>query len=553
MFKFFNKLTLSILVLITFLGIYIRYVNISPYKFYPDSYQNLLVAKNLIDYKNVAGMLGANGVSYPPYFMWSRPIYPIFILLFNVFFKDLTYSAQFTSNLFGVLAIIGIYFLVRNILKSKTAGIIASLLLAISFNHTIWSGYIMSDTTGIFFSILFIALLFSVINKESQLADYKEILIGVVYGIAVFSRYEYILLLIPVLYLLLSGKSSLAKTINIFCGFIVFSSIIMVSIFPPISDTVYNAITEFPKLIIGGVIGLVLFTTIYSIRIRLKKILDANKIFEKIGYLIMLLSILPLVLTLLNLHLPVFIGLTNFIKTDFLISTLAILGIALMFLDKSNQKLVIFITIYILISEWVYFKINPLQQRYHTHLLPMLIVSATYSLIYLNNYVSKNRNLKYLFYILVTIGVIYQVSLSRLGFSNWNSGDWKQKSYEEVSATTLNKYLTSNEFIFAAMPEPYYYFTNHATRSISEGSPYLYLKELEDERDIVIVNDMAMRDIFPDFSKFVGDNLTKYKLAQYLTNINYRYKFYAKSEEYPVVVYRLKLKDLKNKLNFQKY
>ena len=97
------KTALTILVL-TVLGALLRIQNLSPYKYYPDAYQNLIVARSIRNYRSVVGYLGENGMLYPDFFMWTRPVYPLFINLTDNFLQDEQRSAQLIAITAGILA-----------------------------------------------------------------------------------------------------------------------------------------------------------------------------------------------------------------------------------------------------------------------------------------------------------------------------------------------------------------------------------------------------------------------------------------------------------------
>lgn len=533
-----------ILGLVVLLGTYVRFVNISPYKFYPDSYQNLVVAKNITTYGSVAGALGERGASYPPYFMWSRPTYPLFINLTNYFAKDLTGSAQIVSFIFGVLTLPAIYFLAKEIFGNRIPGLIAVFLLAVSFNHTVWGGFIMSESTGIFFSTVYFALLFFVIKKKSEFTDVKELFTGAILSLAVYSRYEYLMYLVPTIYLLLTRKFWKVKLINILIGFTITSLIIFALIFPPL-DTLRLFIDQtktFMLLGFGALVLLMVFKYLY--KILFSSFIKANfpKYFSVLFYL---LSVVFILLTIFNFEIPYFTGLSNFIKTDFLISVLGMAGVGYLFYKKEKVSLGIFVVILLVTMGVVYYRVNPLQQRYNTHSIVFFIIPAVYFLTHFYEYLKRgNSRLLKVYSLFLAVAFATQMYQTYLGFRNWNDGDWTRESYEEASAKKLEIYLNPQEFLIASMPEPYFYFTSHPTRSLSSDYPFVYTKDLPPEQDLVIVNDMGMTDIFPGFAAFIADNLSDYKYQEYKVESNYRYRTYRVEDSKPVTIYRLKVKQL---------
>lgn len=534
-----KSIWILLLLLIVWLGVFIRLPNISPYKFYPDSYQNLVVAKNITVYKSVAGALGENGMSYPPYFMWSRPVYPLFINLTNLIINDLTRSAQITAFLFGVLSIAGMYFLNLQIFKNKYAGLAGAFLAAISFNYTIWSGYIMSDTSGIFFLVLFLNSLIYILPKKSKLANASDIICGILFSLAVFSRYEYLILGIPAVFLLLIKKAGSEKLINLAVGFLLASSIILAALFP-VAETITLVYEQSKDFLLIALSGILLFPFLYKYGV---------KIFYKFSNAIRIFFMVIAVFTLIqffytsvnpNFQLPLFVGLGNFLRSDPLISFFAFLGLALMINNPKQKVITLFLVVSVLIMEVIYFKLNPLQQRYHSHILVFLIVPAVQAIRHFLENSTKRKLFAYMIVGLLVL-IVFQINATFNGIRNWHNGDWFNKSYEETSAISVKDTLNGREMIFAALPEAYFYFTNVPTRGISETYPYIYLGGLEANREVVIVRDMAMRDIFPGFSEYIDSHLQTFKKNSIKTSTNYRYRDYSEEETYPVEVYKLKV------------
>ncbi len=298
------------LLLIVILGAGIRWANISPYKFYPDAYQNLVVANNLADNHNVVGTLGDLGSVYPQTVTTTRPVYPFFINAVNIFVTDQTLSAKIVAFVAGILGIVGAFFLVRQLFYTST-GLFAALLTALSFNHTVWSGFIMSETTGILLVFLGLTYYF----KKSYYLS------GIVLGLAVFSRFEYLLILLPLLY----------KNRRLFLSSFITGLLLIGVFFPPMPQVV-NKLADIKGL-----------TRI------------DNLIKER----------------------PKLTGIYNFARTDFVLIGMFALGVVFMIKYKYPKLPIILISCFLL--ELIYIRTNPLQQRYSTHLLPYLIIPAAYA------------------------------------------------------------------------------------------------------------------------------------------------------------------------------
>ena len=115
----------------------LRFANLSPFNVYPDSYQNLIVAKNIIDYHSVFGYVGPLGMVYPDFFSWTHPVYPILIILATAITHNMTVSAKGIALIAGILVIPLTYIFIKRVFSSSTYGLAGALFLALSFNHPI--------------------------------------------------------------------------------------------------------------------------------------------------------------------------------------------------------------------------------------------------------------------------------------------------------------------------------------------------------------------------------------------------------------------------------
>jgi hypothetical protein len=70
-----------------------------------------------------------------------------------------------------------------------------------------------------------------------------------------------------------------------------------------------------------------------------------------------------------------------------------------------------------------------------------------------------------------------------------------------------------------------------------------------DKQTIFLVLDMPMHEIFPTFSTFITNHLQQYKLTEFWIQENYHYIDITYKEKYPVTVYKMTLKELKDKIN----
>src|SRR5260221_13696350 len=113
-------------------GFLLRIHNLSQFKVYPDSFQNLIVAENIRTYHSVVGFLGNGGMLYPDFFMWTRPGYPLLILLVNFLTGNTSIAAQLIAFAAGILAIPITYFFIKTIFHSQKIALAGALLMALA-------------------------------------------------------------------------------------------------------------------------------------------------------------------------------------------------------------------------------------------------------------------------------------------------------------------------------------------------------------------------------------------------------------------------------------
>ena len=113
-----------------------------------------------------------------------------------------------------------------------------------------------------------------------------------------------------------------------------------------------------------------------------------------------------------------------------------------------------------------------------------------------------------------------------------------------------NIILCESEIEIGDKPEPLsnlvvkVYFTGNTTYSPADTYPYVYIDKRLADRDVVIVADMGMRRVFPNFSNFLDKHMQPYKTTTYKTGIAYRYTRDIKPENRAVEVYVVKASKL---------
>lgn len=326
---------------IIIIGSIFRFLQISPFKFYPDAYQSLIVAENIETYHNVLGYLGSQGMTYPIFFMWTRPGYPLLIDLFNIFTNDPTLSAQTISFVAGSGGILLAFFCIKNFFNSSTYGLAGALLLALSFNHTLWSGFIMTETLGIFLLLLFLWSFFSNLSKKAALANKHDFLTGILFAGAIMTRYEYVILLFPIIFLTVQKSNNpFIQLANILFSSVTMVTILLMLLFP------LNSLWEIILLQLNALLqkGILLFfifliciIALFTIPSRYKHFFSngfttLTKLFLCVLLLIFFLEgIFAIQILFITKHIP---ALVNFFHHELLISFFSLFGLLLFIKDK---------------------------------------------------------------------------------------------------------------------------------------------------------------------------------------------------------------------------
>ncbi|MBI3486018.1 glycosyltransferase family 39 protein [Candidatus Daviesbacteria bacterium] len=525
-------------IFIFFLALVLRLINISPFKFYPDAYQNLIVAQNILNYHSVLGFLGKEGTLYPDFFMWTRPIYPLLIVMFNFLIKNESLAAQIVATLTSILSIPVAYLFIFKIFNSKLTAILGAILLTISFNHTVWSGFIYTESTGIFILFIFLWLLISNLKKASVVLDLKDLLKGVIFSLAVFTRYEYIILFLPTFFIIFKeSQKPQVKIVNILIGFLIGGSIIFSLLFP-IKETLFIIYQQMQSLIQIGAI----FLAVFFFLVILLKFIPGKFKNEVVNLLTIFLSLL--VLLFVSLTDPT--AFVKFFSTDFFLGILTILGIIFLLFDKKYQNLNLFSVLGVSLLIPIYYKINPQMQRYLTHLIPFLLIPASYGFFKILNLLNSQKLYKYPLAFLVISLAVLQIAITAIGIRFWNQGVWFRQSYEEKSANILKtKIESSNRLLLASFPESYYFFTNISTHSLTNEYPFIYIDDSLNSKPIYIIEDMGMHDLFPNFSNFLDKNMSNFIKEKYWVREIYHYSIRSKVEDKPVIIYEVSVNQLK--------
>ena len=541
--------------LILILGIFFRISNISPHKIYPDAYQSLLVAMNIADYHSVVGLLGNNGMLYPDFFAWSRPGFPLFILFTSLFTHDFALAAQIVSVTASILSLPLAFFLGRILYKSQLSGITTILLLAFSFNHTARSGFILTEGMSVFLMLLFVTLFFT--RPLGRFSLPLSLLRGILFALLILTRYEYSLLIIPVLYYVKVSKSYTREEILTFLGGAFFTLLLAAFLLYPLPGTLFLFFHQTQDLLIKSVTGLgVLLALIFFLRFLPKKI--AMLLTRRLPHIMLIALWFGTFYLLLQTILPlplnnVTAGLRNFLLDDLVLSSSFLIGITLFIRRYIHRDLLTFSLLSIVMLYSVYFRTNPAMERYITHLIPFLLIPAGYGLAEVISMGSSSYRFAKTVIILMALALLFQGLTTWMGIHEWGDKSWFSISYDERAALLTSKRIVMRDsLLLASFPEPYYYVSSLSTHSITDTYPYVYIPDALNDKEIVISEDMGMRDIFPTFTSFLTTHMQDRRLDTFYVHLPYHYAAYSREETHPVTLYKTTVGELKERIQNSK-
>ncbi len=551
--------TVWVLIILTGIGIFLRTNNILPYKIYPDSYVNLLVADNIDTYHSVSGTLGEGGYFFPKFVMWTRPVFPILINIGKYFWRDPAKSAQIIAFGASVIAIPMAYLFVSRVFGSTLVGISASGLLAISFGHVVWSGFILTESLGVLWMIVIGERLFAGLKEKSALFEVRDMLLGILLTIAIFTRYEYVFWLVPIT-ILVCGMSPNAKMklINILVSLTLTALFVMGLIFP-VPEIFYVIFRQLKDQLwlfsmVIGLIGFILATKKFWAK-RSEALWDKFRLLFLIGsWGLAIIFTFQFIFPQLK-EIPIDLsGLREFFGHDLVLGIFTLCGMTWLWREKAHGPLYLFVAVAIVCLYASYYQINPAMQRYGVHLFPILIIPASYGLSKMINHISKSW-MKHKVRFGVSLGSLmilltHQLYTSYGGMKRWDHGDWGKTAYEEEAAKKLSTYMVDTKpLLIASLPEPYFYFTGQTTLGVSDERPFVNLDKF-DNLDVLVILDMSMRRLFPNFTQFVATRLDGYKYMVIPIERRYRFENNVNEANYPVFVYKLNKNILK--LNIEK-
>ena len=528
-----------ILLLLVAIAALLRYHNISPYLIYPDSYQNLIVAENIRHGYGLVGRLGELGMWYPDTLWWTRPAYALLISLFSSGAGDMVGVAKTIAFVAGILLVPTVYVMLQKLWSNRAISLLGAGLVTISYAGTVWGGFVQTESLGILMMAAVLAVLFETTRKQNDGVT-QFLALGSLFGLAVLTRYEYIVLTLPITYWLYQHRGNEWKLQFGAAGagvfFVIALALFALGPVPFTFEDVRASVQSFALPLVAVIF--VLGAGIYTVQkvARIKKGLLAS---------------LPYILPLSAAAMLLVGGIGSFVSSDFLVCALGLYGMVRLLQDHTYRAIGIFALLSITLLSAVYYEVNPDMQRYWTHTLPFLVLVAAYGGYSLAEKVIRSESSSYRVALssLAILALLLQTGLAWQGLHQFKDGLWFRPGYEEVAAQKVKEILPADVIIIAPTPEPYHLFTGRSVHSVALAAPYLYLPEKLDGKNVAVIDDESMRYYFPKFSTFAESSLQRYKTHQFFVGEPFRERNNVLTEKKPVTVYVLPLKNLKDAID----
>lgn len=479
---------IGIIIALAGLSLVLRLGNLSPYLVYPDSYTSIVVADTIGRTGAVVANLGAGGLIYPDFFGWTRPGYPLLVALVHAMGFSLVEAGRGIALAAGVASVPAAAWLGFEVTRRRGGALAAVVLASTSFASVVWSGFVLTETTGNLILLILLAATWHRRRRQPESLDPRDYLTGLLLAVAILIRYEYALLA-PII-LLASGPrlSPSVRWLNITgsAGIILALATLILRPFDPDPAYALSQVTSFiPIAIVGLVVGTVLlglgrFVHLAPQRVRvvslalLASIIAATAVWAPRGY-------------------P---GLITFAQQDGLIVWLGLLGLILMLNRHHTRRTGWLILAGIIVLAAAYFRVNPTMARYGTHLLPLLIVPASYLI--LETWDLRRRAIRAGALTIIAALALNQSFLTFAGLRSDQAGIWFKPGYEQTAALLAAPYISPDAVIFTAFPEPYFLATANSTQSFTDNSPWIYAPGLAENTPVVVVVDQSLKALYPE-------------------------------------------------------
>lgn len=504
--------------LITLLGLLARLRHIFNFYIYPDSYYYLLIADNLRRHGVAYGTLGAKGMHFPPVgSAILKPAFPFFVSVVDRFVDNLELSGHIVAVGASVLTIPIAFFLARRLFDSVTAGVAAAALIAVSYNHIYWSGFLMGDSLAVL--LMFASLLFLLREDKPDYANPYDFLAGIAVALALLSRLTYAATIPALAWLMVTefawSKERIATALS---GSLFVLSAAALLILPPFPE-ILRLLVEVSSIILVtiGLLAVAAGVMLIGRRYSPGSGRGVNGRLARLGLTAAL--VLPGVLWLVSIavsYLPgrsLFPGLLQFVSRDKLLAV-AYLGGVVALAASPGRRLATVCAVNVLVLVGLYYQVASWETRYLTHLLPFIVLPAAYGLAYLADglRVALPERRSMLAYAAASVLLILSAFSVRDSLTPSKGIFLKTSYHREVSRLarpTLSAYH-EDSVLLAVLSWPYYFHLRLSSWSIDVEEPGRMLSVLPNEGKFLIVSDAPLRQYLPSLA---GD-LAKSKSAK---------------------------------------
>lgn len=491
------------------------------FNYYPDSYFYLLMAKSFNQFKAVSNQLP--DLFYSPFlsdYTIVRVGYPLTVSVFSKIFIDLEKSAHIVSITFNLLSIPIVFLLAKKLFKSNLAAFSSVFLLSLSFTNILFSSSIMTESFATFLVFL---LWYCALSSNKS---YKVFPSGLIAVFLILTKIEYLLLIFPIAIFLIEGL----RNRIVFILTSILGSLFFINILTRID---YSG---FVSVIKDYWIFLFSFLLIFAMAFFFSKKPHNRIINTSLGLLILILSLAFSLETLLlgtdtfkTIITP--FSLRFFIQNDFLIFSLGLAGLVLMFL-KSHKMNHFFLTSFLPLLIIYILIVNPLHHRYMTILVPSFVLTGGYLILEAWTKFSKNMLARTTLLIIFFLLIFYQFTNDINTPSAFLSEESYGKRASAVVANILRQKNISPKFLVAKRGEPYAFYLN--TPVIT---PQYVQKWSKPSENVYLIIDMSSSK---NGNKEIKERLSTYNLlGSAYTGVTYWEDSISYKEEFPILIYQL--------------
>jgi|GEM_PF-3997266 len=530
----------GIILAVTGFGLALRLSNLSPYLVYPDSYTSLVVADVIDRTGTIVAHLGAGGLIYPDFFGWTRPGYPLLIAALHALGLPLVASGRGVALMAGVACIPAAAWLAYEVTHRRGAAVVAAVLMSLSYASVVWSGFVLTETTGNLALLGLLAVAWHWRRHPPEIFDPRDYLTGLLLAVAILTRYEYALLA-PIILLIAGPRlSPSVRWVNITAaaGLMLALAVVVLRPFDPDPTYALSQLHAFlPLAGVGLVAGAGLLAASRFVRLSPHRARTVS------------LACFAVILAIAVAWAPhAYPGLIDFARQDGLIVGLGSFGLILMLYRHRSRSSAWLIIAAIIALAAVYFRVNPTMARYGTHLLPLVIIPA--SVFVLVVWDLRRRTLRAAALIVIFALALFQGYQSFGGLKSDQGGIWQQRGYEQTAARLAAPAIPADAVVFAALPEPYYLASggSRSVQSFTTQAPWLYAPGLEASTPVVVVVDQSLKDVFPEVYQRlqaapVGSVITTFEVGE-----PFRYRTQITLKPIPVILYKTTLGALQSAL-----